>query len=178
MEFAVLGLLYLSPMTIYDLNLNFKKSLSLIYSASYGSLQTAIKKLLQKGYITMTSTVENGRQKNIYQMTTEGSTAFFHWMHDEIPESKLEVTALSKLHFLGLLPHIEERIVVLKRIIEQIKQVTSELESYQAELSNLPRTDPVLHYQLSSLDYGVMAHKSALQFFENLYNELLKQQKA
>lgn len=178
MEFAVLGLLYLSPMTIYELNSNFKKSLSLIYSASYGSLQTALKKLLSKGYIDMSSTIENGRQKNIYQITKLGSEAFFKWMCEAIPESKLEVTALSKLHFLGLIPTIEERIVVLGSITEQIKQVTYELESYQTELSNLPRTDPVLHYQLSSLDYGVMAHRSALSFFENLYTDLLKQKKA
>lgn len=172
MEYAILGLLLLSPMTIYDLNQNFKKSLSLIYSASYGSLQAALKKLSSQNWVETTSIIENGRQKKIFQATIEGKEAFNQWLYADIPESKLEVTALSKLHFLGLLETDSERIIVLEGIVSQIKSTTDNLINYQEELKEVPRDLPIAKYQLATLDYGVMAHRAALAFFENALAEL------
>lgn len=172
MEFAVLGLLLLSPMTIYDLNQSFKKSLSLIYSASYGSLQAAIKKLSTQAYIEATTTTENGRQKKTFHATSAGTEAFYQWLYAEIPLSKLEVTALSKLHFLGLLESDKQRAEVVEAIVAQIAAVTASLESYQNDMADIPRAQPVVKYQLATLDYGVMAHRAALTFFEDLLRSL------
>ena len=68
MEFIILGILLFKDMTIYEINTSFKKGLFLIYSASYGSLQNAVKKLLKKEFITFRETVENGRNKKIYSI--------------------------------------------------------------------------------------------------------------
>lgn len=175
MEFAVLGLLLLTPMTIYDLNQSFKKSLSLIYSASYGSLQAAIKKLSTQAYIEVLNTTENGRQKKTYHVTSAGKDAFYQWLYAEIPTSKLEVTALSKLHFLGLLESDIQRAQVLSAIVDQIAQATAQLEAYQEALKDLPRQQPIVNYQLATLDYGVMSHRAALAFFKDLLDALTPQ---
>ena len=45
MEYIILGLLILSPMTGYELQQFIKNNLSLICSPSAGSMQTAVKKL-------------------------------------------------------------------------------------------------------------------------------------
>ena len=52
MEYLILGLLMLSPMTGYELQQFMKKNLSLICSHSAGSVQTALSKLEKEGKIT------------------------------------------------------------------------------------------------------------------------------
>src|SRR5512139_1502134 len=103
MEHVVLGLLMIQSLTIYGLNRAFKQGISLFYSASYGSLQTAVKNLLGKGWIVFEERVDHGRNKKVYSITEQGRRAFYEWMLEEIPANKLEVTALSKVFFLGLM---------------------------------------------------------------------------
>ena len=77
MEYIILGLLLFKEMTIYEMNSSFKKGLSLIYSASYGSLQNATKKLIKTEWIHFTQTIENGRNKKIYSISDQGKAAFY-----------------------------------------------------------------------------------------------------
>lgn len=170
-EYAVLGLLLIKAMTIYELNRAFKQGMSLFYSASYGSLQTAVKKLLEKGYAAYTESVENGRHKKIFSITEEGVKAFYDWMQEDIPMSKLEVTALSKLHFLGLVSDLNERKKVVDRIMTAIEAMISELEGYEKEIKayQIPESyQTIFFYQAKTLDYGIMAHKAALEWFKML----------
>ncbi len=48
MENVVLGLLIIQSLTLYDLNRAFKQGISLFYSASFGSLQIAVKNCLTR----------------------------------------------------------------------------------------------------------------------------------
>lgn len=63
MDNIILGLLLLQSRTIYQLRERIDKGLNLMYSSSTGSIQAAIKKLLNSGYIDFEETVENGRRK-------------------------------------------------------------------------------------------------------------------
>jgi len=80
MDFIVLGILLYKPLTIYEINSFFENGLFLIYAASYGSLQNAIKKLLKNDWIEFEEVVENGRNKKIYSLKKKGTQAFFTWM--------------------------------------------------------------------------------------------------
>ena len=51
MDNIILGLLLLSSRTIYQLRERIDKGLNMMYSSSMGSIQAAIKKLLNCGYI-------------------------------------------------------------------------------------------------------------------------------
>lgn len=175
MEYAVLGLLLINTMTIYELNSAFKRSMSLFYSASYGSLQTAIKKLMGKRYVDYEESVENGRHKKIFNITKAGTKAFYDWMRDDIPKSKLEVTALSKLHFLGLVVDLYERKNIVVRILTALEEVIGELEGYEKEIKayQIPESyQPIFFYQAKTLNYGIMAHKAALEWFNKLLSEM------
>lgn len=175
MEYAVLGLLLIKAMTIYELNGAFKQSMSLFYSASYGSLQTAVKKLTQKGYVAYVESVENGRHKKTFSITGEGTKAFFAWMQDGIPMSKLEVTALCKLHFLGLVADLDERKKIVASIITALEEMISGLEGYDKEIKayQIPESyQTIFFYQAKTLDYGMMAHKAALEWFKTLLSKM------
>lgn len=166
-----MGLLLIKAMTIYELNNAFKQSMSLFYSASYGSLQTAIKKLMGKEYVTYVESIENSRNKKTFSITEAGTRAFFDWMKDDIPKSKLEVTALSKLHFLGLVADLDERKSIVIRIMTALEQMIVELEGYEKEIKEyqIPESyQPIFLYQSKTLDYGIMAHKAALEWFKKL----------
>ena len=175
MENVVLGLLIIQSLTLYELNRAFKQGISMFYSASYGSLQIAIKNLLSKGMIVFEEKVENGRNKKIYSITEDGREAFFRWMFAEIPPNKLEVTALSKVYFLGLLQDFEQRRQVVLEILSKIELVQGELNDINEEISryDIPVSyQGILKYQLKTLDYGQKAHFFAKEWFQALLDDL------
>ena len=68
MDHIILTLLYLNPRTIYEIRAKFEGNLGLMYSSSMGSIQAAVKKLLNTGDICFTEIVEKGRHKKIYSL--------------------------------------------------------------------------------------------------------------
>jgi DNA-binding PadR family transcriptional regulator len=175
MEYVVLGLLIFRSLTLYELNQAFKQGISLFYSASYGSLQIAVKNLLNKGLITFEEQVDKGRNKKTYTITSQGRDAFFDWMFAEIPVNKLEVTALSKVFFLGLIEGVEQKKQILTEILAKIQMVEADLKQMNLEISQYEVPDShrdVLKYQLKTLDYGIQAHAFSKEWFMVLLKEL------
>ena len=174
MEWVILGLLILKDMTIYELNTAFKNGLSLIYSASYGNLQYAVKKLLNDEFIEFQEKIDNGRKKKIYKIKKPGRKAFFNWMHSDIKINKLETTILARVYFLGLLASGEERVGIIENMIFKVSTVENELNEMNSKFSTMEMpedTAEIIAYQLKTLDYGIMAHSSALGWLEKILNE-------
>ena len=175
MEHVVLGLLMMQSLTIYGLNQAFKQGISLFYSASYGSLQTAVKNLLGKGWIVFEERVDQGRNKKIYSITERGRQAFYEWMLEEIPANKLEVTALSKVFFLGLMESGEQKRQIVREILRKVELVQSELSEMQREIGPYEIPDPyreIFKYQMKTLDYGLQAHAFGRKWFQALLEEI------
>ena len=175
MEHVVLGLLMIQSLTLYDLNRAFTQGISMFYSASYGSLQVAVKNLLNKGMIVFEEKVENGRNKKVYSITEHGRDAFYQWMLDEIPVNKLEVTALSKVYFLGLIQSTQQRKQIIDEILNKIQSVHDELSSMNEGINQLEIPASyrgILKYQLKTLDYGLQTHVFAREWFFALLNDL------
>jgi PadR family transcriptional regulator, regulatory protein AphA len=175
MEHVVLGLLVIQSLTLYELNRAFKQGISMFYSASYGSLQIAVKGLLSKGLVVFEERVDRGRNKKVYSITQAGVEAFYQWMFDEIPANKLEVTALSKVYFLGLLQDAEQRKQVVREILTKIDLVHGELSEMSEEISryDIPAAyQGILKYQLKTLDYGLQSHEFAREWFQALLDDL------
>lgn len=175
MEYVVLGLLLIHNLTLYEINQAFKQGISMFYSASYGSLQIAIKNLLAKELVVFEEKVDRGRNKKVYTITQRGKEAFFTWMLAETPVNKLEVTALSKVYFLGLIQDTEQRKAILRDIILKIELVEAYMHNIEDEIerAEIPADyRPILKFHWKTLDYGQMAHAAAKQWFINLLNEL------
>ena len=175
MENVVLGLLIIQSLTLYELNRAFKQGISIFYSASYGSLQIAVKNLLKKGMIVFEEKVEKGRNKKVYSITENGIEAFYQWMLDEIPANKLEVTALSKVFFLGLIPNAEQKKQIVLEILSKIQLVQDELSKMNEEISRIEIPESyrgILKYQLKTLDYGIKAHYFGREWFLALLHDL------
>ena len=175
MENVVLGLLIIQSLTLYELNRAFTQGISMFYSASYGSLQIAVKNLLNKGMIVYQERVDKGRNKKVYSITEHGKEAFYQWMLSEIPAKKLEVTALSKVYFLGLIQEVEQKKQILVEILTKIQWVQDQLNKMNDETGRFeipPSYQGILKYQLKTLDYGLKAHDFAREWFLALLEDL------
>lgn len=167
---VILGLLLLGPSTLYALNKQFEQGISLFYSASLGSIRSALTVLHDKGLVTATESVENGRSKKTYAITDAGRAAFSEWMLAPIATGNLETIALSKLYLLGLLPE-DARHGILADITDRITRDEAQLAELAAALDTmeLPQAyREIFRYQRLTLDYGLMSHRAAREFFARL----------
>lgn len=168
MEYALLGLLLRDDLTIYQMKKIFELSFSMVYGDSYGSLQSALKRAMAKGWIDREAFEGAGRRKMPYRITQAGRQRFFDWMMEEIPAGKLETTALTKLYFLGELAHTQ-RLQVLKHIQQlaaQLRQIMLGVHELNAPWHD--SAEPWVRYRLSMLDYGLVQVEASLQFFDRL----------
>ena len=81
MDYIIWGLLILSNRTIYQLRSRIDKGLNMMYSSSTGSIQAALKKLLNSGYIDYHEFQDNGKQKKEYCITEAGRQSFHQWVN-------------------------------------------------------------------------------------------------
>ncbi len=167
---VILGLLLIAPATLYTLNKQFEQGISLFYSASLGSIRTALTVLLEKGLVTVTESVENGRNKKTYALTDAGQAAFIEWMLAPITTANLETIALSKLYLLGLMPE-DARAGILANITARIAADEAQLAELAGTLDTMELPEhyrEIFHYHRLTLEYGLMSHRAGREFFAKL----------
>jgi len=70
------------------------------YSGSYGSIQTALKKLTEQLDIVSESVIENGRNKKRYSITNSGKAQFQNWLETDFLVDNFKNDALTKVFYL------------------------------------------------------------------------------
>jgi len=175
MEYVVLGLLMLKSMTLYELNASFSAGLSMIYAASYGSLQHAVKKLLRSNMIVCDESVENARNKKTYHINPHGVDHFYQWMHQGLSQKNIETIMLAKIYFLGLIQDNADK----KRIIQDMLTIVSSSIDSLTKVKeanhkiDVPETHrSIAKYQLSTLDYGLGSYAFAKTWLNQLLNDI------
>ena len=171
MDNIILGLLLLSSRTIYQLRERIDKGLNMMYSSSMGSIQAAIKKLLNCGYIQYEEAVENGKYKKIYSITDSGKQNFIEWV-STIQSSKNP--ELAKLYFMGFSTK-EKREAGLQEYISKLKEQYDVLNAICKEAENVKVPDEdkdILHYQLTAARYGKDFMKFNIEWYQKLLDEM------
>lgn len=167
---VVLGLLFLAPCTLYSLKKQFEGGISLFYSASLGSIGTALVVLTERGHVVVSESVENGRSKKTFSVTERGRSAFLAWMREPITQRDFETIALSRLFFLGLLPK-PDRSEVLARIHERQQADEAALRelALQLDAMEVPAEHrEVFRYQRQVLEYGLLSYRAVGDFFREV----------
>lgn len=175
MEMVILGLLVGTPQTLYQLNQNFERSVSLFYAASYGSLKYALNNLLSKEYIVFKKIREGKRTKKIYTITAEGNEALLNWLDQDFADNKLEVASLSRLFLLGLVKSNAQKKLIIERILKKHKIALEKLRFVEKVVINIPVAADKLdirHFKLKTLEYGIGSYQFAIGYYQNLLNEL------
>lgn len=174
MDFVILGLLALRAMTVYEINKALERGVSLFYSASFGSINAAIGKMLAKGWVSGVEKVENGRNKRIFHLTPAGRQAFQDWLASEIESEKIKDPGLTRLYFMGF-SDPQERIRVLEAHLEKLGRTLETLErihQQSAETETPPGLEDARRFQMYTLDYGRAFYAFNITWYQNLLETL------
>lgn len=172
MDNTILGLLLLSSRTIYQLRERIAKGLNLMYSNSMGSIQAAVKKLLNGGYIQYEEVVENGKYKKIYSITERGKQHFFNWINTPMSIQSSKNPELAKLYFMGFSAE-EHRTKNLEEYISQLKEQYHVLEAIckDGEAVSFPEEcKDIGFYQLAAARYGRDFIRFNMEWYQKLLN--------
>ena len=134
MDIIILGFLMIQGSTIYELRQSIKNSLSTVSSDSTGSIQAALKKLLNKQMITFKEQVEGGLNKKVYFITDLGKEHFQQSITQPMlyKEKNME---LSKFFFMGFADAdkweglIDAYIGELQKELDRMEQLSARLPS-------------------------------------------------
>lgn len=176
MQQVILGLLILhGPLSLYAVQRQFTQGVSLFYSASFGSIQRALRQLLERGLVTVDEASADARGRKPYTVTDAGVTAWREWMREPVVGGDLETTALSKTFFLGLLDDPGARREVVDGIRARIETDLAELQTVERSLDAAavpPEYAEVFRFQRATLEYGIRSHEHARAWFEALSTRL------
>ena len=177
MEFIILGLLLIKPMTGYEIGRFIKNYLSMICSSSAGSVQTAIKKLIADQKIEFSEAVENGKNKKVFTITELGKSEFSRWIQNPMQTEKIKNMELSKLFFLGFAEK-EQQKTAISLYISQLKNAKGNLlaikKSFEAMDLKPKELQDIFCYQQYTLEYGI----ASAEFEIDWYTKLLKKMEA
>lgn len=89
LEYILLGMLMEGTMSGYDLKKTIDSTVGTFYKASYGSLYPALKRLADKGMVTLTET-DNSKNKKLYTLLPSGRIAFLEWLSGPMQSGRNE----------------------------------------------------------------------------------------
>lgn len=178
----ILGLLLDGNKSSYDIKKNMEISTGFFYNSSQGSIQPALKKLIQNGHVTFTEEHQGARVKKVYAITNEGEKQFIEWADGAISLEKPRDPALVKMFFSNYvernrkiemieeyLREIENVVATLKRMeqisLEQIKKKSNQ------SLDNEKIKSRMATFQFG-IDYYVFLNEWYGKYLEQLKNEI------
>lgn len=175
MDTIILGLLLLKSRSLYELRDRIGKGLNLMYSSSTGSIQAALKKLLQNGYVVYEEKTENGKYKKIYSITPAGREYFGEWVNSPMQAGGNKDPELAKLYFMGLseketrIERLEAYIQSLRKVLEPLRFLYEQGRDFKTEEAYRD----ILNFQFLSVRYGV----DNLQFHIDWYTKIVQEMK-
>ena len=119
MEHIILSLLLLKGMTIYEMRTYIQQNLSTVCSDSLGSIQIAIRKLLDKEYVDVQEYIDNNTLKKRYRVAEKGVIYFKEWIGTPMNIQKMKNMEEGKFFFLGMASK-EKRIAFIRAYIESL----------------------------------------------------------
>jgi len=175
-EYIVLGMVLNEQRTGYDIKKEIDAGIGNFYRASYGSLYPALKKLTDKGYLTMNEQSHGSRVKKYYKATDAGATEFLKWLSVSFDPNADATVSLAKIFFFGELPDdVRNKILgEYEFYIGQGLRRLREIEECHAHLIENDRD----YYEIATLYYGLLNTISSLRWIKHIkekrpFSELL-----
>ena len=131
MEHFILGLLMLRQLTAYELHMMIKNNYEGICSPSIGNIQRALKKLHEKGFVSLEEVNEGKVVKKIFSITPEGRGAFMTWLNNPIEITKAKNMEIGRLLLLGFLTR-EQQLANIDIVIRDLREVSEYMKAIEA----------------------------------------------
>ena len=134
-DYIVTGMVLHEAMTGYDIKKEIEAGVGNFYKASHGSLYPALKRLTEKGDLTMAEKSQGNRLKKYYQATETGKAAFLEWLSVPLDPNKGGELILAKIYFFGELSRdvrtkrLEELEFFAHQMLQQLNEIEKTLPS-------------------------------------------------
>jgi DNA-binding PadR family transcriptional regulator len=166
LEYILLGFLKRCELSGYGLKQCMARTTAHFFDASFGSIYPALKRMEERGAITVRDVVEGGKLKKLYAITEAGSKEFIDWLAQPIECSKTRPDPLVKLFFYGFLPK-DKAMENLEKYIVDTQKILKGLQAYEPEVKRISDA-----YQYSTLVYGLGQYEFIIQFCKDLIEKI------
>lgn len=173
-EFAILGLLAISPKTGYDIKRCAETTLAHFWNESYGNIYPLLRRLHQDGLTKKKAVAsEKGPEKIVYSITADGMSEFLEWLQQPVEPVSPKNTFLLKLFF-GQFSNRESVVQLLQHYRDQISQMQTFLSHKLREIRSQESTDPGFPYWELTMDCGLNSMKSITRWCDRSIEKLEK----
>ena len=166
LEFIILGFLKEFDLNGYQIKRHMKLGISNFMDASYGILYPTLKRLKNKGFITMKETIANGKLSKIYSLTDDGEKYFMEWLliPDDISPKKPH-NHLAKLYFYDYIDSSvkkEHYNYYIKRAQEEKTKLEAIIPVAEIEAG---------HDRRKTLVYGIFYYSNLIEFYKGMLHD-------
>lgn len=166
LESIILGMVLERDLTGYDIKKVIEKSIGVFYKASFGSLYPALKRLTEKGLLTMYEKPQGGRQKIFYHITKEGQNQFFEWLSLPMDIFEGTNTHLAKVYFFDHLSAEIRECQIFEYEINN-RNYLKKLFDLEKEFNKISNQE-CFYYKLSTLYYGIIITQKTIQWCRHI----------
>jgi len=153
LEYITMGMVLNKELTGYDIKKEIEDGIGSFYKASYGNLYPTLKRLTDKGYLTMNEQKQGNRLKKYYKATEAGKESFLEWLSAPIDTNASAESQLAQIFLYGELPK-EIRDKRLQECEFFAEQGLRQLENLAKQLPNENMSDRD-YFAISTLYYSL-----------------------
>jgi len=166
LEYAILGLIGISPATGYDIHKVFATTPLAHFSSSPGAIYPALRRLARRGLLAaqLDRTIE-ARPRRVYALTKAGREHLVSWLRQAVTREELIRGAGAPILRFAL----AEGRLAKREVLAYLGSYRRALESYLEELHGYSRrmqADAGLHPRLA-LEHGVRGYQGELDWVES-----------
>lgn len=166
-QYAILGLLTTECRTGYSIKQMIDTSLNHFWKISYGQIYPTLKLLVEQGYATVESQVQEGKpDKKEYTITDEGKHVLKEWIQQPIQQLPGEKNELLLKLFFSRNQDVQD---TLDHLAAYREKLTDRLNTYKGiqEMINTQLMDQAdAPFWLLTLDYGIRTTLAAIDWCE------------
>lgn len=154
LRYLILGLLWIRPMSGYDIKRTFDRAIASYWNAGNSQIYTTLKNLNKVGLVDAEVIVQTTRpNRKVYRLTEAGQAELERWLHEEVPERFTKDEFLTRLFFCGVTSD-EVALEHLRKHRENLQQQLAYMEWARQEYgSRTARRPRLLEYQLLVREY-------------------------
>jgi PadR family transcriptional regulator AphA len=169
LRYALLGYLYDTSMSGYDLAKAFDFSVGFFWNASHSQIYPELIKMEEEGLLASEKVAQEDRpSKTLYSATEEGRDEFVRWMKEPTRLDPIRKPFLIKTFFMDRIDPqeaielIDEQLRLLRKQLVVYKNMKERGDGSLACLGN-PFS---LEIKLLTLDYGIMHAEASVKWCE------------
>ncbi len=168
LDYIILGMVLYDDLTGYDIKKCIENGIGVFYKASFGSLYPSLKRLTEKGQLTMYEQPNGGRQKHYYRITDEGKNVFMEWLVSPMNVLDGINTHLAKVYFFDKLPEDIRDRQLLEHEINNTNYL-HKLQKLEKDFDSLENRN-AYYFKLSTLYYGICITQETINWCRHIRN--------